>query len=271
MTQYIFSVTHWLNVETFEVDRVWWLRFNVNTITSHPSHRRILKDNAKFEVRYEPYTEISLDDLVLYERYRQHIQFDTYDSLAGCLYGEEENKNLFNSWSIGVYDDGVLIAKGIIDLGHKAIMAKVNFYHPVYAKYSLGKFLMLKSLDFMRGIILGTSLLADQVSITNYSSANPLLNTTNRNRQPGSLIMMTSSCRKKYQLKKEGSSMMYTLGFLGKHPFTYTAATNVYGWLYSFRTTCKVCKVQLQPLSIQCILPIRVSHLLHLLAYQKSR
>jgi arginine-tRNA-protein transferase len=150
MTQYIFSVTHWLNAETLEVDRVWWLRFHVNAIASHPSHRRILKDNAKFEVRYEPYTEISLDDLVLYERYWQHIQFDTYDTLAGCLYGEEENKNLFNSWSIGVYDDGVLIAKGIIDLGHKAVMAKVNFYHPAYAKYSLGKFLILKSLDFMR-------------------------------------------------------------------------------------------------------------------------
>ena len=42
------------------------------------------------------------------------------------------------------------IAKAYIDLGEKAVLAKVNFYDPDYAKYSLGKFLILKTIEFMR-------------------------------------------------------------------------------------------------------------------------
>ena len=150
MSQHIFSITHWLNYETFDVDRVWWLRYHIQKIQSHRSHRKIRKMNSKFEVKYEKYDVIPEEDQLLYDRYYEWIQFDGYISLDRCLYGEKENKNLFNSWSINVLDKDKVIAKGIIDLGQKAIMAKVNFFDPEYTKYSLGKFLMLKSIDFMQ-------------------------------------------------------------------------------------------------------------------------
>jgi arginyl-tRNA--protein-N-Asp/Glu arginylyltransferase len=150
MTQNIFSVTHWFNYETIEVDRVWWLRYHIQNIQSHRSHRKIRKMNAEFDVEYEKYDEIPEEDHLLYDRYYEWIQFDGYISLDRCLYGEKENKKIFNSWSISVLDQGKVIAKGIIDLGEKAIMAKVNFFDPDYAKYSPGKFIMLKSIDFLR-------------------------------------------------------------------------------------------------------------------------
>lgn len=150
MTQNIFSVTHWLNYETFEVDRVWWLRFHIDNIRTHRSHQKIRKLNARFEVKYEKYGTISEDDDVLYKQYCEWISFDGYSSLESCLFGDVPPKNLFNSWSILIADKGKVIAKGIIDLGEKAIMAKVNFFNPEYTRYSLGKFLMLKSMDFMR-------------------------------------------------------------------------------------------------------------------------
>ena len=120
MTQNIFSVTHWFNFETIEVDRVWWLRYHIQNIQSHRSHRKIRKMNAEFDVEYEKYDEIPKEDHLLYDRYYEWIQFDGYISLDRCLYGE------------------------------KAIMAKVNFFDPDYAKYSPGKFIMLKSIDFLR-------------------------------------------------------------------------------------------------------------------------
>ena len=36
------------------------------------------------------------------------------------------------------------------DVGEKCIAGILNFYNPAYIKYSLGKYLMLKKLDFAR-------------------------------------------------------------------------------------------------------------------------
>lgn len=149
MAQHIFSVTHWPNYETLEVDRVWWLRFQIDRISTHRSHQKIRKMNSRFEVKYEKYDTIPESDHSLYKKYYQWISFDGYPTLTSCLYGDGLNKNIFNSWSISVSDKGKFIAKGIIDLGEKAIMAKVNFFDPAYERYSLGKYLMLKSIDFM--------------------------------------------------------------------------------------------------------------------------
>lgn len=150
MYQRMFSVTHWLNGDTFDIDRVWWLRFELSQIQQHKSHQRICKKNARFDVQYEKYDGISEEDKALYRLYREWIRFDAYDDLAQSLYGNEDNKNIFNSWSIAIRDEGKLIARGIIDLGATALMAKINFFDPAYASYSPGKYLMLKSLDFMR-------------------------------------------------------------------------------------------------------------------------
>ncbi|MFZ9718989.1 MAG: hypothetical protein ACO3BD_06495 [Chitinophagaceae bacterium] len=150
MYQRLFTVTHWLNCETFEVDRVWWLRYHIDRINKHSSHQRIIKKNRDFEVEFEKYEGISEEDRALYNKYRLWITFDGYITLRSCLYGKEENKHLFNTWSVSVRDEGKLIAKGLIDLGTTSVMAKVNFFDPDYAAYSPGKYLMLKTIDFMR-------------------------------------------------------------------------------------------------------------------------
>ena len=150
MYQYIFSVSHLLNYNTFEVDRVWWLRYPIHAIQSHRSHRKISKKNSNFEVRVEKFVSITAEDEDLYKLYFESIDFEGYYNLNTCLFDNKEDIGLFNTWSISVYDNGRLIAKALIDLGEKAVMAKVNFYDPAYAAYSPSKFLILKTIDFMR-------------------------------------------------------------------------------------------------------------------------
>jgi arginine-tRNA-protein transferase len=150
MYQYLFTVTHWLNGDTFEMDRVWWLRYDVSKTLVHASHKKILKKAAHFTVTVDPYQQIEAEDAELYSRYRAWISFDGYDSLSKCLYNDGENMELFDTWAISVRDGERLIAKGLIDLGSNAVMAKVSFYDPEYVKFSPGKLLMLLETQFMR-------------------------------------------------------------------------------------------------------------------------
>ena len=150
MHQDLFTVTHWLNSKNYDIDRVWWLRFNMNNIKSHRSHRQMLKACREFEVSYAPYTDIEDADNLLYKKYISSVDFDGYETLQQSLYNNEENKNIFNSWSVAVRHNNQLIARGIIDLGETSVLAKLNFFDPEYKKYSMGKFLMLKTLEFMQ-------------------------------------------------------------------------------------------------------------------------
>jgi arginine-tRNA-protein transferase len=44
-----------------------------------------------------------------------------------------------------------LIAVGYFDKGSNSIAGILNFYHPDYKKYSLGKYLILKKIDYALG------------------------------------------------------------------------------------------------------------------------
>ena len=150
MYQNLFTVTHWLNGDTFEMDRVWWLRYDAGSINVHPSHKKILRRAGRFGISIEAYDEIPEEDVELYAKYRSWISFDGYDNLSKCLYDDEENLGLFDTWAISVRDGDRLIAKGLIDLGSNAVMAKVSFYDPEYIRFSPGKLLMLLEVEFMR-------------------------------------------------------------------------------------------------------------------------
>jgi arginine-tRNA-protein transferase len=150
MYQNLFTVTHWLNGDSFEMDRVWWLRYDAGKINVHPSHKKILKRAGNFIVTVECYPEIPQEDHDLYARYRSWIDFDGYDSLSKCLYNDEDNLCLFDTWAVSVRDGERLIAKGLMDLGANAVMAKVSFYDPEYIRFSPGKLLMLLEVQFMR-------------------------------------------------------------------------------------------------------------------------
>lgn len=58
--------------------------------------------------------------------------------------------NVFTTEVLEVRDGNQLIAAGIFDSGARSLAGIMNFYHPAYRKYSLGKYLMLLKINHAR-------------------------------------------------------------------------------------------------------------------------
>jgi len=127
---------------------VFWLRTLVNKIAENKSAFRIRKQSASFTVEYTT-AAITEEIEELYTTYHSKIEFDAAEKCRDYL--EDPFKpNPFDSRMIVIRDGGKLIAVGYFDIGQEAMMGILNFYHPDYRKYSLGKYLMLKKIDFAR-------------------------------------------------------------------------------------------------------------------------
>jgi arginine-tRNA-protein transferase len=128
---------------------VFWLRTVLDLVAESRSSLRIRKKCSGFTVRFLP-AVITEEMEELYTAYRNHINFDTSDSCRECMTDEDININPFNSRMIEVRDGARLIAVGYFDIGLDSSMAILHFYHPDYRQFSLGKYLMLQSLDYSR-------------------------------------------------------------------------------------------------------------------------
>ena len=99
-----------------------------------------------------PHSTISAAEEILYGAYRASIDFDGYPTLQDALFGRSADTSIYNSQSISVYDGEKLIAFGILDLGEKSASSQIHCYDPAYASYSLGKYLILLTLDHLKSL-----------------------------------------------------------------------------------------------------------------------
>ena len=124
---------------------VFWLRTPVKNIIENKAVIALRKKCSAFKTTYKKATITrEVDDL--YEKYRQHITFEAGDSCGSYLH-DSYFPNPFNAWMIEVHDNDILIAVGYFDIGKNTLAGILNFYHPAYKKYSLGKYLMLLKID----------------------------------------------------------------------------------------------------------------------------
>ena len=145
MGQGIFT-THGIFQEE-QIFRVFWLRYNLQKLApDRKSSRKIIDNNSIFQTTIKSFT-ISQEMEALYELYKAGIDFDAASSVRQWLY-DAGITNVFDTYIIEVRDEGVLIAVGIFDKGKKAIAGIMNFYNPLYKKYSLGKYLMLLKIKY---------------------------------------------------------------------------------------------------------------------------
>jgi arginine-tRNA-protein transferase len=149
MHQTIFTSSH---VGLEDVHRVHWLRYAIKEIIDHQSHRRIRKSNNRFHSIIEDFKSVRADHKYLHERYYDSIDFDGAISIEECLFGEEENTtiNIYHTKAISVFDGAKLIAGGYFDTGDDSASSILHFYDPLYKEYSLGKFLILLTIDYLR-------------------------------------------------------------------------------------------------------------------------
>jgi arginine-tRNA-protein transferase len=147
MHQYLFTCSH---IEHGELYRVHWLRYALSEIKTHPSHKRIRSRNRNFQYIIEDLTHVRVDHAELHYRYRSSIDFDGAWSIEDCLFGDDEvERNMFTTKCISVFDDDKLIAAGYFDVGQKAAASILHFFDPGYRSYSLGKYLILITLDYL--------------------------------------------------------------------------------------------------------------------------
>lgn len=124
---------------------VHWLRIDLKKVRYGPKQARLLRINATFSVTIKPFA-LSDELEKLYSFYKTAIDFDAPESVEACLLNGA-TQNVFDTYVIEIRDGAMLIAAGIFDDGQRSIAGIMNFYHPDYRKYSLGKYLMLQKIN----------------------------------------------------------------------------------------------------------------------------
>jgi leucyl-tRNA---protein transferase len=148
MHQAMFTTSH---VQLNDLYRVHWLRYPIDEITVHRSHQRLLNQNKHFTYTIQDGYPIGTAHLELHQRYRAHIDFDGALSIQECLFGEvDTGKTIFNTKCISVYDGTQLVAGGYFDLGEKAAASILHFYDHTYARHSLGRYLILRTIQYLK-------------------------------------------------------------------------------------------------------------------------
>lgn len=144
MGQSIFT-THFIFLEE-SYYRVFWLRYNLNNIALSKSQKRLKDKHQQFDVSVKP-LEITDEIEQLYAAYKTCVNFAGAESVHQWLFGDAPPTNVFDTELIEIRDNQKLIAVGVADWGSKSIAGIINFYHPEYKRFSLGKYLMLIKIE----------------------------------------------------------------------------------------------------------------------------
>jgi leucyl-tRNA---protein transferase len=148
MHQTLFTCSH---IGMNDEHRVHWLRYDIGQIKKHASHQRIRRKNKSFQFTIQPLKSVDEAAIELYDRYYASIDFDGASSIQQCLWGDEDTAStIFDTKCVSIFDQSKLIAVGYFDCGNKAAASILHGYHPDYSRYSLGKYLILLTLDYLR-------------------------------------------------------------------------------------------------------------------------
>jgi leucyl-tRNA---protein transferase len=148
MHQTIFTSSH---VGLEDVHRVHWLRYAIDEINDHRSHGKIRKRSNRFRFSIEDFSYVRGDHSELHQRYYDSINFDGAMSIEECLFGEEGGRtNIYHTKAVSVFEGDKLIAGGYFDTGEVSASSILHFYDPAYKEYSLGKLLILLTIDYLR-------------------------------------------------------------------------------------------------------------------------
>lgn len=149
MGQSIFTTSHLYKKDDKNPPRVHWLRYSIEDISERKSHRRIRRKNSDLSVRIMESFEHnpSIDDL--YQRYFSSIDFPGYPNVENATY-HANGENIYTSKAILISKEDRLLACGIYHIGSKALCSILHFFDPDFKKRSLGKYLILLTLDYCR-------------------------------------------------------------------------------------------------------------------------
>lgn len=149
MGQTIFTTSHLFRDDGTVPLQVHWLRYPVFSLEDRASHRRIRRINSRFTVEVaDPFAHS--DELnVLYEKYIDSVDFEGYESIESATFRPGDS-NIYDTGALIVRDGGKIVSCGIFHRGDSSLASILHFYDPQFSRYSPGKFLILKTLDYCR-------------------------------------------------------------------------------------------------------------------------
>lgn len=113
--------------------------------------RRIIKKvTDQFEIIIRPFQACPQKE-ILYKNHKDRFKGFLHHTLFHYLNGEEGlimGSEIFDTYEVCVYDGDKLIAFSLFDLGNNSMASILGIFHEDYATYSLGKFTMLKEIEF---------------------------------------------------------------------------------------------------------------------------
>lgn len=128
------------------IEPVFWLRTVVNKIKVNEHQQHKFRNCSRFTCTIIPLM-MNKEIEELFTKYKNYINFDPGDIIEEYSVLNKIG-NPFTSKMVLIMDKGKLIATGFFDEGSNSIMGLSNIYDPAYSKYSLGKFLMLKKIEY---------------------------------------------------------------------------------------------------------------------------
>jgi arginine-tRNA-protein transferase len=127
-----------------------WLRVHLKDFEPSASQKRLLKQNERFTVQVST-GQITSEKEDLFFRYRQSLSFSIAPSLQNLLTGNSLF-DIFDSKHLEIYDGNTLIGCGVFDLGENSAQGIVSVFDPNYKKHSLGKYLFLHKILFLKNL-----------------------------------------------------------------------------------------------------------------------
>ena len=123
-----------------------WIRVNIENYQFSKSLRKLLAKNDRL-FRYEILPMVINDTHhELYERYRENFHSDISETIDDALF--DEDKDIFDSMLINIYDHERLVAYSIFDKGSSALESIKGVWDPDYSSYSLGLYSMLLEVQY---------------------------------------------------------------------------------------------------------------------------
>lgn len=125
---------------------VFWVRLLLDGFRPGNRHKELTRRGRRFDKTLH---DAVIDDEIdaLYTLYARSVNFEAPETVASFLMGDS-SENFFPAKMWQVRDGGRLIAVGYFDEGAESAAGILNFYHPDYKKFSLGKWLYLESVRY---------------------------------------------------------------------------------------------------------------------------
>lgn len=122
--------------------RTIWLRHDLRQLTLGKTWKNLSKRNQAFRVVFANAT-VTPEQEHLFRIYRRSMFFEPANNIEHLLFdGREAGLSPFNTKQVCIFHNEELIGCSYFDVGEKAVAGISAFYHPDYAMYSLGIYMI---------------------------------------------------------------------------------------------------------------------------------